>query len=239
MRPLRQESKRQERYLTHPGRAVVSGGALLALVLVTAVLIPVGPLGIDSRWAELMQDIQQPWLKQVALVFNALGRGWSWVTIAAIAIVLASARRWVALVAFAVTEAVTSFLVAVIKALVDRPRPVDQIIHPHGSSFPSGHAAYAAATTVALVLLYTMPGRNRWPWFTLAALASAGMAWSRTYLQVHWLSDVAAGATLGLAVTLTTFATIQILQQHRSGEALYEPPVHSGAREVETQSARR
>ena len=36
------------------------------------------------------------------------------------------------------------------------------------------------------------------------------MAWSRTYLQVHWLSDVLAGATLGLAITFLTFGVAQI-----------------------------
>jgi undecaprenyl-diphosphatase len=208
----------------------VWGGALLALVALGAVLIPVGPLSIDSRWSELMQDIQQPWLKDVALVFNALGRGWSWLTIAAIGLVLVLARRWLALVAFGVTEAVTPLLVALIKALVDRPRPADQIIHPHGSSFPSGHAAYASATTTALVLLFTKPGQKRWPYYTLAALVSAGMAWSRTYLQVHWLSDVIAGGILGLAVTLTTFATIQILRERRTGNPSPGPPLKRATR---------
>lgn len=214
-----------EEFLVHPEPALLWGGALLALVALGAILVPVGPLDIDSRWAELMQDLQAPWLEQVALVFDALGRGWSFLTIAAIALVLGAARRWLALLAFAVTEAVTPLLVAATKALVDRPRPADQIIHPHGSSFPSGHAAYAGATTTALVLLFTTAGKNRRPWYTIAVLVSAGMAWSRTYLQVHWLTDVVAGAILGLAVTLTTFATVQILQARRSGNASHEPAI--------------
>jgi undecaprenyl-diphosphatase len=37
----------------------------------------------------------------------------------------------------------------------------------------------------------------------------AGMAWSRTYLQVHWLTDAAAGAILGLGVALAVFAAAQ------------------------------
>jgi undecaprenyl-diphosphatase len=35
------------------------------------------------------------------------------------------------------------------------------------------------------------------------------MAWSRTYLQVHWLSDVVAGSALGIGVALVVFATAQ------------------------------
>jgi undecaprenyl-diphosphatase len=206
----------EETFVAKPACALGWGSGLLALVVVAAVLIPAGPLDIDSRWAELMQDIQAPWLRQVALIFNALGRGWSLVTIGAIGLLLVVGRRWVALVAFACTEAVTPLLVAVIKALVDRPRPVDELIHPHGSSFPSGHAAYAAATTTALVLLFTKSDRDRRAWVPPAVLLTAGMSWSRTYLQVHWLSDVAAGATLGLAVALIAFATIQIITVRRT-----------------------
>ena len=37
------------------------------------------------------------------------------------------------------------------------------------------------------------------------------MAWSRTYLQLHWLSDVVSGALLGIGVTLASFALIQLI----------------------------
>jgi undecaprenyl-diphosphatase len=37
------------------------------------------------------------------------------------------------------------------------------------------------------------------------------MAWSRTYLQVHWLVDVLAGSLLGAGVALFVFAAIQLL----------------------------
>jgi undecaprenyl-diphosphatase len=44
----------------------------------------------------------------------------------------------------------------------------------------------------------------------LAAAGIAGMAWSRTYLQVHWLSDVVAGAALGVGVALLGFGVAQL-----------------------------
>ena len=183
---------------------------LLALVALGAVLIPAGPLALDSRWSELMQDIESPFLTHVALIFNALGHGvWRALTIAGIGIVLLVARRWAALIAFVFTEALTPLLVNLIKLAVDRERPPGQMLEPHGSSFPSGHAAYAGATAVALVLLFSRPGpRRRW-WIAAAAVATALMVWSRTYLQVHWLSDAITGATLGVAVTLLCFGVLQ------------------------------
>jgi undecaprenyl-diphosphatase len=84
------------------------------------------------------------------------------------------------------------------------------MIEAHGSSFPSGHAAYASATAIALTLLFSKPGRHPVRRFAAAALVIAGMAWSRSYLQVHWLSDVLAGASLGVAVALFTFGLLQI-----------------------------
>ena len=203
---------RSEEFLARPGPAVGWGGALLGLVLVLALLIPAGPLSIDSRWAELMQDIETPFLTHVALVFNALGHGlWRSLTLAGIGLALLLARRWAALTAFSLAEAVTPLLVNLIKAAVSRERPPGQMLEPHGTSFPSGHAAYAGATAVALVLLFSRPGRGRRPWLALAAAAIAAMTWSRTYLQVHWLSDAVAGAALGVAVALLSFGAAQLI----------------------------
>jgi undecaprenyl-diphosphatase len=54
-------------------------------------------------------------------------------------------------------------------------------------------------------------------WWWLAAAVTAGMAWSRTYLQVHWLLDVAGGALLGAGVALAVFAAVQLLVRNEPG----------------------
>jgi diacylglycerol kinase family enzyme/membrane-associated phospholipid phosphatase len=209
---------RTEEFLARPGRAVVWGGALLTLVLLLALLIPEGPLTIDSRWTELMQDIQRPFLTHVALVFNALGHGaWRALTLAGIGLVLLLARRWAALAAFAVAEALTPLFSHLIKLAVGRERPPGHMLEAHGTSFPSGHAAYAGATAVALVLLFSRPGRRRRLWFTVAVATIAAMAWSRTYLQVHWLSDALAGAALGVSVALLSFGAAQLILARPAG----------------------
>src|SRR5262249_38706557 len=158
-------------------------------------------------WSEAMKDIQAPTLKDLALLFNALGRGLGTaLALAVVGLVLLAARRWVALIAFAVVESLTPLISSLLKVIIDRPRPSDALVHPAGASFPSGHAAYAAATSVALVVLFTVPGRRRPLWWAAAGAVTAVMAWSRTYLQVHWLSDVIAGSLLGAGVSLVVFA---------------------------------
>ena len=202
-----------ERFLPRPTRAFGVGASLLGAVLVMALVVPAEPLGIDQRWSEAMLDIRTPPLTDIALVFNWLGRGLGWVlSLAAVAVVLFARRRFVALLAFGVTETVTPLSSTLLKILVGRPRPPDGLVHPVGSSFPSGHAAYAGATCVALVLLFTAPGAHRGRlWWPLAALGVLGMAWSRTYLQVHWLSDVIGGSLLGVGVALTVFASLELM----------------------------
>ena len=201
---------RPERYFSRPLDAAWTGVALLGAVGLGAILIPSGPLAIDQRWADAMRDVHSEFLRQVALVCNALGI-WPWhiAALGVIGLVLLATRRLLALIAFAVAEALAPLLSSLLKALVDRPRPPGGQVHPVGSSYPSGHATDAGTTAVALVLLFTVAGPGRRPWWIVAGLGIVVMAWSRTYLQVHWLSDVVAGAALGIGVALVVFGAAQ------------------------------
>ena len=220
--PARPDSRTDgERFFRRPRRAIWLGAAFLSLFVLLALLVPTEPLALEQRWLEWMRDIRTPVLEHVALAFNWLGRGIGRaLVLAGIGIVLLVARRWWALLAFALTESVSPLLSSLFKALIDRPRPPDGLVHPAGASFPSGHATFGGATFVALVLLFTTVGPRRRLWWTLATVDIAGMAWSRTYLQVHWLLDVLAGSLLGAGVALLAFAVVQVLPawllHHRS-----------------------
>ena len=88
------------------------------------------------------------------------------------------------------------------KTIVARPRPnIHRLTGFSGASFPSGHAAAAAATFAAVAFLL---GRGRSPRAKafLAAAAAAiavGVATTRVLLGVHWLTDVLAGLAVGWA----------------------------------------
>jgi undecaprenyl-diphosphatase len=203
---------RGEQFVSRPRRVLWTGLVLAALVAVVAVVIPARPFAIDVRWSEAMRDVESGRLHDVALAFNYAGRGLGRaLLLAAIGIVIILRRRWWALVAFAVTESLTPLSVNLFKLLVDRPRPPGAMIQATGSSFPSGHAAYAGATAIALLLLFSRPGTGRRrAWTVAAAVVVAGMVWSRTDLSVHWLTDSASGAILGTGIALATFAAVQI-----------------------------
>ena len=77
-----------------------------------------------------------------------------------------------------------------LKWLVWRTRP-DGDTNRKNSSFPSSHAANAIATAAVLT--------RRWPRSAVPAwLAASLVAFSRLYLDRHWLSDVLGSAVLGL-----------------------------------------
>ena len=119
-------------------------------------------------------------------------------------------RRVFPLVAFAATLsfALASGLNAVLKAIVDRSRPPDEIGLqavvgvPGSPSFPSGHAMTAFAVAGAIALLAP---RLRW-----AALGAASViALSRVYLGVHFWLDVLAGAGFGMAIAVLIVAAVR------------------------------
>src|SRR5690606_22635404 len=86
----------------------------------------------------------------------------------------------------------------VLKAIVDRPRPLDAVYAFSGSSYPSGHSMGAAALAISLAFAVSSLHRHqranvsvatvRTMWIIAAAWTLA-MMWSRTALGVHWLSD--------------------------------------------------
>jgi membrane-associated phospholipid phosphatase len=86
-----------------------------------------------------------------------------------------------------------------LKEAVGRVRPISTtnqyLFRPlsHHDSFPSGHA------TMAFALATSLGEEIRRPWASaLLYAAAAGTAWSRLNDQQHWLSDVLAGAAVGI-----------------------------------------
>ena len=95
-------------------------------------------------------------------------------------------------------------LVAVLKATYERARPDlgSPIPLPHSSSFPSGHAATAVVLYGALGLLLAERARSPMraaAWLAAAAVMALAIGASRVLLNVHFVSDVAAGFAVGLA----------------------------------------
>jgi undecaprenyl-diphosphatase len=105
-------------------------------------------------------------------------------------------------------NALSHAVVQVLKRKIARPRPCDPfgrplalVELPDPFSVPSGHAAATAA--IAGTVAYAHP------WIGAVVLPLAGLvAYSRVALRVHHLSDVLAGAALGLAGAVAAVALL-------------------------------
>jgi undecaprenyl-diphosphatase len=125
------------------------------------------------------------------------------VTGAAVIVLWRASRRVDAMfVALAVVG--ITVLVAVLKAVYQRARPDlgSPIALPHSYSFPSGHAATAVVLYGVLGILVAERARSSIraaAWLASAALLALAIGTSRVLLNVHFVSDVAAGFAVGLA----------------------------------------
>jgi undecaprenyl-diphosphatase len=92
-------------------------------------------------------------------------------------------------------------LFSILKLVFHRPRPELAYVHLDTYSFPSGHAAGSAG--IYAILFYLVATRFSKRGTVLLALAfvvlTGLIAFSRLYLEVHYLSDVLAGLTLGIS----------------------------------------
>ncbi len=101
---------------------------------------------------------------------------------------------WLAAVGFAVMA------VVFFKHMLHIPRPLTLYAGVDAWSFPSGHATLATVVYgyLAVLAAETTPVRRRWLIYAATLLLVSLIAFSRLYLGVHWLADVAGGMGLGL-----------------------------------------
>jgi membrane protein DedA with SNARE-associated domain/membrane-associated phospholipid phosphatase len=197
--------------------------ALFVLIAYTVIVSgDPGPTPGDLTAAEIAESLRTTWLVDLAKVVTALGSGAVVLPLAAIAGAgLAARRRWAEL---GVLVAGMVLIVAgfhELKAAVDRPRPEGALTGFHGSSFPSGHAAYSTfyvwgAVTIVLRL---RPGMGRGAAVVAAGIAlTALVGLSRVYLGVHYMSDVNAGWALGAAAFSFCAAVALVISTLRSSD---------------------
>lgn len=156
-------------------------------------------LELDARLSEKMRVAEKPGaLRAIAVFFAHSGDSWFWWGALILGWFFSNSfwREW-EVVEFAGIGLLAA-LVMGIKFLVRRRRPegdwggIYRNTDPH--SFPSGHAARAfLIAVVAGVLGPLWLGILLWVWAPLVAIARVAMG-------VHYLSDIVAGALLGVLI---------------------------------------
>jgi membrane-associated phospholipid phosphatase len=193
--------------------AVLLGAALIVFLLVWNTTTKAVVQNIDDAWRDLMVRLRWAPFVTVAKALSFIGGTYCTLGIrTAVVVILIVRSRWLSLTAFLMAVVISELFIGPLKSLYDRPRPPHPLIVESGASFPSGHAIAAAVTAVGLVIVLLPPGHTRWVWERRAVFYASLMALSRTYLSVHWFSDVLAGALLGSGIALFCPALLVDLQ---------------------------
>src|SRR5262245_16619584 len=198
-------------------------GAGLALFLLLAATYdrePLASLDVDvAKW--VATDLPHAF-ELAARPFSWLG-GWIGLTVlgVAMAVVLVRERAWVDLAFLAAALLGTNVATSLLKSWFDRDRPdvAPAVPLPASSSFPSGHAADGVAGLGALAILAAerLPSARARTWLWAAVLmAGVAVGLSRIALGVHYVTDVVAGWSFGLA----WLAGCLLVRNHLSGRGV-------------------
>ncbi|MFC9028653.1 phosphatase PAP2 family protein [Streptomyces arboris] len=201
-----------------PAAALTAGTAGLALFVVLLALVA-------AQWPPLMaldrtvaDSLHRHAVAEPGLVrANRVLTDWFWdpwtmralVAVAVVALWWRGARLLALWVAAA--SLLGSLLQQGLKAALDRERPrwPDPVDTAHFAAFPSGHAMTAVVSCGLLLWLLRLYGAGPALWagaVAVAVVSMIGVAVTRVYLGVHWLTDVVGGALLGVAVVAFTVA---------------------------------
>ncbi len=161
---------------------------------------------LDYTVQALVQGARHPLLESPMRALTLLGSGWVLAALSALGW-LGLRRLGHPLARFVPATVAGGFLLDVLtKWLVSRPRP-----RGGDYGFPSGHALGAVIFFGAVVyVLWTSDVSRalRWLGTLLACLLVLGVAASRIYLKVHWLSDVIGGLVGGVTYLLVVLLLI-------------------------------
>ncbi len=177
-------------------------------------------LAIDLITKALVQSHRIPALESPMRLFSYLGSGYVLVPLnIGLFLLLLRQHRGLAMFVPAITGG-SVVVEGLTKWIVARPRP-----RLTGYGFPSGHVLVSVVFFGALIYLFwTVVTRPLWRWIgtVFCTLVIAGVAYSRLYLNAHWLTDVL-GAFAG-GTTYLLFGLLWIDGRRRQSAGQHQSP---------------
>ncbi len=163
-------------------------------------------MNIFDLWVvSYIQTIRTPWATDFFTVVSNLF-DFSLVSICLailIAVLIYMIRGRAYAFSFSIAMVVGAVSAWVLKNLFDIPRPQFALMEVFGQSFPSYHATIATIFFVMLMYVFDnhLSGVTRVLFNIFCILGICIVAFSRVYLGVHWVSDIAGGILLGLIIS--------------------------------------
>jgi undecaprenyl-diphosphatase len=159
---------------------------------------------ISSRDHRIMRRVHRwpapRWIRLWMIAATRGGDGWLWCAMALVLLVFGGPRRFAATGAAGLSAGISFLLFIWLKKWTGRTRPCDiephcwaTLLPPDQFSFPSGHTMTAFAIATSLSLFY--PSLTAGLFFCAVSIGI-----SRILLGMHFLSDVIAGAAIGVGL---------------------------------------
>ena len=162
------------------------------------------------------------WFIELARDFTALGGYGVLVTLTILVTTFLVLERKPHRAKFAGLTIGSGYLLSMaLKHLVGRPRPdmVPWLSFPHSSSFPSGHSMMSAIVYLTMGLMLSELASHRRVKVFLAVsplIIAAAVGFSRVYMGVHYVTDVAAGWSAGIFWALLCWLIVRRCPAFRS-----------------------
>lgn len=203
---------------------------LVMFALLAEEVVERDTIGLDRAILESLDRWRTPGLDLAAGILNVVGGSYVLAPLTFIVFLLLW-RRWsrsAVFVGLAVFGAMA--LSGLAKLVFERPRPqaFEALVHAEGFSFPSGQTM--SSTAVALAAYFSIRALApawRWPALAIGAAFALAVGVSRSYLLVHYPSDVIAGWILATAWVLGVHAAYSVGTRDRRGPE--SPPPTSKA----------
>jgi len=163
---------------------------------------------VDGAWRDVMASIASAPLTDVMNLISLIGSTAFVYSVSLILFVhMWKSRMKESIVSFFSMLVTASLAVNAMKYAFRIPRPPDGLLHVSGYSYPSGHVVLTTVFYFGLAYALYKWGRiSKVTSFLFATFVSLAMGLSRTYLSVHYLSDVIGGYLLALGVVAVFFS---------------------------------
>jgi len=173
-------------------------------ILLSYIIITKGFIPIDTLVSANISSIYSDNLTMLMKTISTIGAMKESLALSFVFVLwLVYKKRWIdeaKVYTFSLLFSIASF--AIIKQLIGRVRPHSILVDAHNYSFPSGHSTMAMAIALGVYFVFVDKIKHKFLWLFIAIGWALLVGFSRIYLNVHWVSDVLAGFSLGIVCAL-------------------------------------
>ena len=143
-----------------------------------------------------------PWLRGALGALTYLGTGAVWITLYALALIFLQDRFAQLILTLILAEMIGLLTIIILRYMTKRKRPV--IHYKYFSLTPWNRYSFPSHHTLRSFIIAVIVGTYSPGLLPFLLIMAATISFSRIYLSKHYLSDVLAGALLGILLAMVS-----------------------------------